>query len=105
MKLSTKDIISFCIDRGLKQFHIDCKWGLTNNADDIPESARNAIKGKKEDFFSEYNYFIIIKTEGANTEKISNLVAKSLTGSGPEDAGGFVQMASDSVIVAGLKIE
>ncbi len=107
MKLSVKDILSFCIDRGLRQFHLNCKWGITNNAGDIPDEAKTKIKESKADFFENYNYFVILKTNGGeDAKKISNLVAKSLTGADPQaDDEGFVQMASDSTAIAGIKID
>ena len=105
MNLTVKDIISFCIDRGLRQFHLNCKWALTKDVGAIPDSAKSKIKEKKEDFFAVFNYFVVIKSDGIDTAKISNLVSKSLTGSGPENGESFVQMAGDNVVVAGLKIE
>lgn len=113
MKLSVKDILIFCIDRALRQFHLNYNWFITGDAGEIYDSVKQSIKSKSEDFFEQYNYFIAFRVpemtnkqqESENIAKISKLITTALTGGQYLTNTSFVQVGAKSLVMVGLKIE
>lgn len=113
MNFTILRILIFCIDRGLRQFHLGYSWFVTDNADKIHAPIRKEIEGRISNFFSKYTHYVVFKVpkwEGEAGEakiknKIGQLLATALIGGTYIVNTSFVETYKDNVVVAGLKID